>query len=226
MTEIIPSINALTFAGVQARIVMVEPYVSWCHVDVTDGVFSKHETWHDPADLSRLETKLHVEVHLMVENPEEVIDQWLVEPIRRVIVHLEAARDPELIIKKCRGAGREVGFAVQPRTSWELLKPWFEKVDMVCMLRVPPGASGQQMSSEMLGEIASVRAECPKCIIEVDGGVNKETAARAGQAGADILVAGAAIFNEPDIEDAIANLIRDHSEILLAARFHNFKRKR
>lgn len=203
MTEIIPSINAPTFAEVQERIAKVESYVSWCHLDVTDGVFSKHETWRDPRDLALLKTKLKAEAHLMIEKPEEVIDRWLVEPIRRVIVHLEATRDPELIIKKCRDAGREVAFAIKPDTSWEALKPWFEKVDMVCVLRVPPGASGQEMRSEMLGEISHVRAACPSCTIEVDGGVNSETASRARDAGANLLVAGAAIFGSSDIRAAI-----------------------
>jgi len=203
MVEIIPSINALTLEEVQKRIARVEPYVSWCHLDVTDGVFSRHPTWHDPADLSRFETKLKCEVHLMIERPEDAVDQWLVEPIRRVIVHWEAMRDPEFVIQKCRDTGREIGFAIKPGTSWEGLKPWFEKIDMVCALRVPPGASGQQMHSEMLVEIRHIRNACPECIIEVDGGVNPETAGRAAAAGADILVAGAAIFDAPDIGAAI-----------------------
>jgi len=140
----------------------------------------------------------------MIAEPEKVIDQWLVEPIRRAIVHLEAIKDPELIIKKCRDAGREVGFAIKPGTSWEVLKLWFEKIDMVCVLRVQPGASAQNMPFEMLGEIRGIRDVCPSCIIEIDGGVNSETASRARNAGADLLVAGAAIFGSPDIGAAIA----------------------
>lgn len=213
MAEIIPSINAPTFAGVRERITKVEPFVSWCHLDVTDGVFSKHTTWRDPRDLQFLKTKLKVEAHLMVAELERVIEQWFVKPITRVIVHLEAMRDPELVIPKCRSAGIEIGFAIRPDTSWELLKPWFGKIDMVCVLRVPPGASGQQMPSEMLGEIAAVRTECPKCIIEVDGGVNEETAAHARAAGADILVAGAAIFNAPDISTALQRLRASASSV-------------
>ena len=99
MAEIIPSINAATFEEVQKKIALVESYVSWCHLDVTDGVFSKHPTWRDPYDLTRLRTRLKAEMHLMVEEPEKIVEQWLVEPIRRIIVHLEAAKNPELIIK-------------------------------------------------------------------------------------------------------------------------------
>ena len=206
MVEIIPSINAPAFEEVRERIARVEPYVSWCHLDVTDGIFSRHPTWRDPADLSRLQTTLKTEVHLMVEEPEKIIDRWLVEPVRRVIIHLEAAKNPELVIQKCHAAGREVGFAIRPDTSWERLRPWFDKIDVVVFLRVPPGASGQQMPSEMLDEIRHLRAACPQCIIEVDGGVNPETAERAASAGADLLVAGAAIFNNSDIAKAIDKL--------------------
>ena len=86
--EVIPSINVPTFEEVKERIAKVEPYVKWCHLDVTDGVFSKHLTWHDPRDLPALDTKLNVEVHLMVADPEKILDQWLVKPVKRVIVHL------------------------------------------------------------------------------------------------------------------------------------------
>ena len=142
----------------------------------------------------------------MIERPEEIMGQWFVEPIRRVIVHLEAMRDPESVIKKCRAAGIEIGFAIRPDTLWGNLKPWFEKIEMVCILRVSPGASGQSAPSEMLGEIAHVRRACPGRIIEIDGGVNSDTASRARDAGADILVAGSAIFGAPDIGAAIEGL--------------------
>ena len=111
MIEIIPSINTPTFEEVQNKIKIIEPYVQWCHLDVTDGIFSKHLTWHNPADLPRLQTKLKAEVHLMVENPEKHIGQWLLSPIKRIIVHWEAAKDIDFIIKKCREAGANL-FAI------------------------------------------------------------------------------------------------------------------
>ncbi len=206
MLEIIPSINAPTFAEVQERIAHVEPHVSWCHLDVTDGVFSKHLTWRDPADLPRLQTKLNAEVHLMVEKSEEVVEQWLVKPIKRVVVHLEALHYPDLVIKKCRDAGVQIGFAIRPDTPVALLDPWLTRVDMILLLRVQPGASGQLMQSEMLGEIAHVRKACPGCIIEVDGGVSVDNAKRAVDAGANLLVAGEAIFSSPFMGEAVEKL--------------------
>jgi len=215
MIEIIPSINAPTFTEVQERIAKVEPYVSWCHLDVTDGVFSTHSTWYDPADLARLRTRLKCEVHLMIVQPDEAIDQWLVEPIKRVIVHVEVLADPESLIKKCHDAGREIGFAINPETSWEVLKPWFGKVDLILPLGVAPGASGQQPDLDLiLGKIAAIREACPSCIIEADGGINRQTASRARDAGANILVAGSAIFDAQDIGEAINNLKQSVAPLL------------
>ena len=121
MTEIIPSINVPTFEEVQERVSQVEPYVSWCHLDITDGIFSKHLTWHEPLDLPRLQTQLKIEAHLMVSDPERVIDAWSVKPISRIIVHLEAVKDIELIIRKCIDAEAEIGLAINPETFWGLL---------------------------------------------------------------------------------------------------------
>lgn len=214
MIEIVPSINVPTFQEVQERIAKVEPYVSWCHLDVTDGIFSKHPTWHDPADLSQLQAKLNVEVHLMIEKPEEAIGRWLVKPIKRVIVHLEAMSGPMCdtecltMIKKCREAGKEIGFAIKSGTPMSLLDPWLAKADMILLLRVQPGASGQHMQSEMLEEIKHVRKSCPGCIIEIDGGVTVDNAKRAVETGANLLVAGSVIFLNQNIGEAIEALKR------------------
>lgn len=207
LTEIIPSINVQTFPEVQDQIKKVEPYVQWCHIDVTDGVFSKHPTWQDPADLVNLKTPLNVEAHLMVENPEAVIDQWLVPPVKRIIVHLEAMKNPGLIIEKCREKGIEIGFAIKPETSWEILKPWFNRVDMVQTLSVHPGPSGQPVDwPNMLSKIFGIHAACPGCIIEVDGGINPHTYKNAISAGANVLVVGSFIFDSSDIRSAIEEL--------------------
>lgn len=208
MVEVIPVINVPTFEEVKERVKKVEPYVSWCHLDVTDGVFSKHATWHDPRDLPNLTTSqvVRFEVHLMVENPEKAIDQWLVAPVKRVIVHLEAAKDMDFIIGRCRRADVEVGLAINPETFWGRLEPWFGKVDMVQTLAVHPGPSGQELREEIYDKVIHIRKACAGCIIEVDGGINPETAKKAREAGANVLAAGAYIFNSANIKQAIAEL--------------------
>lgn len=209
MSEIIPSINVPTFTEIQERIRKVEPYVKWCHLDVTDGIFSKYETWRNPADLSLLDTTLNIEVHLMVSEPEKVIDQWLVKPVKRLIVHLETAKDMELLIDKCRKVGVEIGLAVNPETPGEALAPWLGKVDLVQVLAVHPGSSGQKSFwPELLGKISYIREQCRHCIIEADGGINPETARKAAAAGADLLVSGAYIFNNQNFELTLEELAR------------------
>lgn len=206
MVTIIPSINVLTFPEIQERIKQVEPYVSWCHLDVTDGVFSEHPTWRNPNNLSLLTTSLNVEVHLMVQEPEKHIDQWLVKPVKRVIVHMEASKDIDMIINHCKTAGIECGLAIRPDTLWNVLMPWAKKVDIIQLLAVNPGPSGQLMSEEIIDKITHLHAWCRECIIEVDGGINRETAVRAREAGANILVSSAYIFSHADIGAAIEEL--------------------
>lgn len=206
VVEIIPSINSTTFAGVKEKIAKVEPFVKWCHLDVTDGIFSKHLTWHDPRDLINFETKLNLEVHLMINKPEKNLDQWLIKPIKRIIVHLEAISDIDLIIKKCRESNIEIGLAINPETFWGRLKPWLDKIDMILVLAVHPGPSGQKMGEEGVDKIKHLRKECQKCIIEIDGGVNLETAKVVRQAGANLLVAGSYLFNSGNISKAIEEL--------------------
>ncbi|KKT91390.1 MAG: Ribulose-phosphate 3-epimerase [Parcubacteria group bacterium GW2011_GWC1_45_13] len=159
MVEIIPSINVSDFDELKKRIKKVEPYFKWAHLDVSDGVFTKHVSWHDPKDLVGLKTKLKLEVHLMIDRPERTIEEWLIKPVSRVIFHQEATKDHRLLIDKIQGHVRHV---------------------------------------------------CPECIIEVDGGVNKRVAARCIKEGANLLVAGKAIFDPPtggkNIKKVIAEL--------------------
>ena len=142
----------------------------------------------------------------MVSEPEKGIEPWLVKPVERVIVHLEAARDVPYLIQKCRTAGIQIGLAIRPGTPAESLAPWFGRVDLLQVLAVPPGPSGQKMSAEALGKVADLRRGCSRCRIEIDGGVNRETAPAAVAAGADILVVGSALFGAPDIPRFISDL--------------------
>lgn len=206
MVEIIPSINVPIFEEAREKIRKVEPHVLWCHFDITDGVFSKYLTWRNAADLEKLNTRLRFETHLMVAEPEKMVDQWLVRPIKRIIVHLEATEKFSEIIQKCRAVKIEIGLAIKPDTPVEELKPWFGKVDLVQLLTVNPGPSGQKMADNTLEKIQFVRYACPLCPIEIDGGINFETAPQVVKAGATHLVAGSVIFSSEHIGQAIQKL--------------------
>jgi ribulose-phosphate 3-epimerase len=142
----------------------------------------------------------------MVVEPEKVLQQWLIKPVSRIIVHLEAASDMELIIQKCREAGIEIGIAINPETFWGKLRPWCGKVDLFQILAVKPGPSGQKMDEGSFDKISHLRHVCSGSKIEIDGGINPETAKKAKEAGANILVAGAYIFGSLDIEKIIEDL--------------------
>lgn len=206
MVEIIPSINASDFEEVKRKIAAVEPFTKWVHLDVSDGVFAKHISWHDPKDLIGFETKVKIEVHLMIDRPEKEIESWLATPAARIIFHQESTKSHQLLIEKIKKVKKKVGIAIKQATPWLKLFPYLDNVDVLELLAVPPGPSGQLFQEEILHKIGHIRSLCKKCIIEVDGGVNKEAAAACVREGANILVAGSAIFNSPDIKKAIKDL--------------------
>ncbi|MDP3935338.1 MAG: hypothetical protein Q8Q46_03940 [Candidatus Giovannonibacteria bacterium] len=206
MAEIIPSINVSDFEELKKRIKKIEPYAKWAHLDVSDGVFTKHVSWHEPKDLVGFKTKLKLEVHLMVQNPEKEIEEWLIEPVSRIIFHQEATKDHQLLINKIHEVKKEVGIAIKPDTPWLKLFPYLGKVEVLELLAVSPGPSGQEFSDEILHKIGHIRSLCKSCIIEVDGGVNKRVAARCIKEGANLLVAGKAIFEAKNIKKAIEEL--------------------
>ena len=206
MVEVIPAINAESFEEVKKRLKMVKPYTKWVQLDVADGTFTKNTTWHNPVDLLSIETSLNIEVHLMIDEIEERVEDWFIPAVKRIIFHLEAAKDPYAVIKKCKEAGKEVGVAIGPDSSWTQLTPFLGKVDIFQILAVYPGFAGQEFQNETLKKIEYLRSNCPSAKIEVDGGVTKENVKEIILAGADIVVAASAIFNEKNIGEAIEKL--------------------
>lgn len=203
MAEIIPSINVNNFEEVARRIKLVEPYAPWVHLDVSDGVFTKHVSWHKAQDLIGFESKAKIEVHLMIDKPEEEIDKWLSTSASRIIFHQEATKNHDLIIERIHKAKKEAGVAIKPDTPWLKLFPFFGKVEVVQILAVSPGPSGQVLNEEVIRKISHVQRICHPCKIEIDGGVNLENTANLKKEGADILVAGKAIFESEDTGKAI-----------------------
>ncbi|MBU2109393.1 hypothetical protein KKB71_00320 [Patescibacteria group bacterium] len=207
--QIIPAINANSFEEVKEKIKLLKPYTDWVQLDVADGTFTKNIIWHNPKDLLDLETKLNIEVHLMINEIEKRVEDWLIPQIKRIIFHIETAQDPDFVIKKIQDAGKEPGMAVGPDGSWTHLAHFKNKVNFFQILGVRPGLPGQELQEETYEQIRQLRKFClaspaggRSCIIEVDGGVNKENAKKLVEAGADILCAASAIF-KGDIKENI-----------------------
>ncbi|MDP2668916.1 MAG: hypothetical protein Q8P07_03735 [bacterium] len=205
--EVIPSINVLDFKELKSQIKKVEPYAKWAHIDVSDGVFTKHVSWHEPKDLVGFKPKLKLEVHLMIDKPEESIAEWLIKPsVWRVIFHHEATKNHRLLIDKIHESGKEAGLAIRPETPWLKLFPYLDKVELFLLLAVSPGPSGQEFNELILEKIGHIRHVAKNAIIEIDGGVNKAVARRCIAEGANILVAGSYLFNAKNIKKAIEEL--------------------
>jgi len=221
--EIIPAVNAIDWRTVEERIKLVEPHVRWVHLDVADGTFTANMLWNNPADLKNLKTTLKLEVHLMVKNPEAVIDDWIASGAKRIIVHVEAMRDFDEIKRKCDAAKVFLMLAITPETSWTILVPYMRRHAVSFqILAVHPGVSGQQFIDDSTGslqapsyiessyeKIRRIREQCSYCDIEVDGGVKIGIAKKCREAGANLFSAASAIYSQPDIAKAIEDLKKD-----------------
>lgn len=204
---LIPAINANTFEEVQNKIKLIEPYVSRVHLDIADGTFTKNTLWHNPADLALLETSLNLEVHLMINNVERRIEDWLVKGVKKIIFHLSGIQDAGFIIDKCKKSGIEAGISIAPDEFVAKALAYKDKIKFFQILGVRPGLPGQKMDENTLERIKEVRNFCPSCIIEVDGGMNKETIPKAVSVGANIIVAASAIFDSSkNVKEAIEEL--------------------
>ena len=190
---------------VKKRIAQVELYVNWVQLDVMDGVFVDNKTWSNPADLKNFKTQLKLEVHLMIENPEKEIDNWL-ENVDRIIIHYEASENVKEIIEKVHKNGKQIGLAINPETSIDVVKPFLGDLDLVLCMTINPGWSGQEFKNEVLEKIKSLREIWPNHNIEVDGGINPETAKKVIKAGANLICANTYIFKSENIKEAIEDL--------------------
>lgn len=204
---LIPAINTDAFEEVSRKIKLVEPYAQWAHLDVADGTFTENTLWHNPADLALLKTNLNLEVHLMINNVERRIEDWLARGVKRIIFHLGGTQDAEFVIGKCKEAGIEAGISIAPDESVAKALACQNKVNFFQILGVRPGLPGQKIDENTLGRIKEMRKFCPSCIIEVDGGINKETISSTISAGANIIVSASAIFDAgKNIKEAIKEL--------------------
>lgn len=213
MVKLIPAANEPSFEEVARKIRQIEELsgefgLNEMQIDVSDGTFTPTTVWHEPKDLVGFETKLKLDLHLMISDMDTRVGDWLVEPVKKITFHLEAAHDPYFVLEKIKNSGREAGLAISPETPIEILEPFFGKADSFLILGVHPGASGQDILAGMLEKIRALRKICHGCIIGVDGGVTLENAKELAEAGANYIVAASAIFGSKDIKSAVSNFIR------------------
>ena len=206
MIEVIPAIIARDFEELQEKVKKVEPYVEWVQLDIMDGQFVDNSTWNNPAELKNLEIQVKLEVHLMIANPEEYIDEWIESGVQRIIFHFESTQQPQEVITKIKKASLMVGLAINPETPIEKVDDFIDQLDLVLVMTVQPGRSGQKLLEKTLDKIKQLRDKYEDVNIMVDGGINLETAPKVIQAGANLLASGSAVFKSDDIEKNIKEL--------------------
>jgi len=200
--QIIPAINETDFEEIKRKIRLASSFAEWVHFDVSDGEFTNFKNWNEPEKLLELGDELSglkCEVHLMVQEPQAEIERWLEAGASRIIVHAEALENGyPMVIDKIDNFGAELGIALNPETPPEILKPYLKVVSFIQLLTVRPGPSGQKLDETVFGKINFIRKEIPEAVVEIDGGINLETAKMAKKAGADILVSGSYIWQSSE----------------------------
>ncbi|MFC4305862.1 ribulose-phosphate 3-epimerase [Cohnella boryungensis] len=213
MTIIAPSILAADFAALGEEIRSIEAAgADWIHIDIMDGHFVPNLTFGPPVvSMIRSATKLLFDVHLMVDNPQALFPALAAAGADRVTIHPEACVHLHRALTEARALGMKAGVALNPHTPLSVLEYMLEEIDLVLIMTINPGFGGQSFLPAMLPKLRELREMLKRhgrddIHVQVDGGINPETAALVREAGANSLVAGTYVFNHADRKAAIASL--------------------
>lgn len=200
-----PSLLAADFGCLGLELERIEAAgADMLHLDVMDGVFVPNISFGMPviASLRKL-SKLFFDVHIMIVDPIRYIDELAAAGADGITFHVEAAGDVGAVIEKIKSHGLNAGLTLKPGTPVEEVLPWLPRLDLVLVMSVEPGFGGQKFMAPMMEKVRALRDEAARLglgdlLIQVDGGVARDTAAVCAKSGANCLVAGSAVFGRPD----------------------------
>lgn len=208
---VLPSLLLCDFGNLEREVQELEAAgVHGYHLDVMDGHFVPNMSYGLPiVEAMRRLTDLPLDVHLMISEPSKYVQRFAEAGADILTIHAEAIEDPRPVLEEIRGLGVGVGLAINPATPVEKVEAVLSLCNLVLVMSVVPGFGGQAFDEVALAKLRTLRSQLPdETLLEVDGGVNEETISACGDAGAQLLVAGSAIFRKPNYALALTNLTR------------------
>lgn len=206
-----PSILSADFSRFGDELRIVDPARDWVHCDIMDHQFVPNLTFGPLiVGAARKLTTAFLDVHLMVERPWLMVDGFRAAGADLITVHLEAVRETREVLRQIRATGAKAGLAIKPGTPFAAAAPYLPDLDLFLVMTVEPGFGGQAFMADMMEKVSAARDERARkqleFVIEVDGGIAADTAKVARAAGADVFVAGNAVFKAPDPAAALSGL--------------------